>query len=206
MPLRPPIDPQGTYHVGSRGTYGRTLFRTPGRTPAVSRALRQSGQEVRMAHAGLDAHEEPPSLRRRAHARWPLRRNAGAARRLLTKDPCCVRTDSQRPSVPTRVLRQAAGRRARRGRCLRIRRSQPVQESLASRPKEGRLVQLRRNARAREASAVPSTREAPTAIRFGQCLLANGVSPAHTRNARGPRREILAKRRCQIRDVIRSQV
>jgi putative transposase len=30
MPLRPPIDPQGTYHVGSRGTYGRTLFRTPG--------------------------------------------------------------------------------------------------------------------------------------------------------------------------------
>jgi REP element-mobilizing transposase RayT len=30
MPLRPPIDPQGTYHVGSRGTYGRTLFRTRG--------------------------------------------------------------------------------------------------------------------------------------------------------------------------------
>lgn len=26
MPRRPPIDPYGTYHVGSRGTYGRTLF------------------------------------------------------------------------------------------------------------------------------------------------------------------------------------
>jgi REP element-mobilizing transposase RayT len=30
MPPRPAIDPQGTYHVGSRGTYGRTLFRTRG--------------------------------------------------------------------------------------------------------------------------------------------------------------------------------
>lgn len=27
MPPHPPIDPQGIYHVGSRGTYGRTLFR-----------------------------------------------------------------------------------------------------------------------------------------------------------------------------------
>jgi REP-associated tyrosine transposase len=26
MPRRPPIDPQGYYHVGSRGCYGRTLF------------------------------------------------------------------------------------------------------------------------------------------------------------------------------------
>jgi REP element-mobilizing transposase RayT len=30
MPRRPPIDPTGTYHVGSRGTYGRTLFGTLG--------------------------------------------------------------------------------------------------------------------------------------------------------------------------------
>jgi putative transposase len=30
MPPRGPIDPQGIYHVGSRGTYGRPLFRTPG--------------------------------------------------------------------------------------------------------------------------------------------------------------------------------
>jgi REP element-mobilizing transposase RayT len=29
MPRRPPIDPQGIYHVGSRGCYGQTLFRTP---------------------------------------------------------------------------------------------------------------------------------------------------------------------------------
>jgi len=29
MPPRPPIDPQGTYHVGSRGCYGQPLFRTP---------------------------------------------------------------------------------------------------------------------------------------------------------------------------------
>ena len=29
MPRRPPIDPQGYYHVGSRGNYGRTLFRSP---------------------------------------------------------------------------------------------------------------------------------------------------------------------------------
>jgi REP element-mobilizing transposase RayT len=28
MPRRPAIDPHGTYHVGSRGTYGRTLFHT----------------------------------------------------------------------------------------------------------------------------------------------------------------------------------
>jgi len=28
MPARPPIDPRGIYHVGSRGTYGRALFRT----------------------------------------------------------------------------------------------------------------------------------------------------------------------------------
>ena len=28
MPPRPPIDPLGTYHVGARGTYGRSLFRT----------------------------------------------------------------------------------------------------------------------------------------------------------------------------------
>ena len=28
MPRRQPIDPEGTYHVGSRGTYGRTLFAT----------------------------------------------------------------------------------------------------------------------------------------------------------------------------------
>jgi REP element-mobilizing transposase RayT len=28
MPRRPPIDPQGYYHVGSRGNYGRTLFGT----------------------------------------------------------------------------------------------------------------------------------------------------------------------------------
>lgn len=27
MPPHPPIDPQGIYHVGSRGTYGRALFR-----------------------------------------------------------------------------------------------------------------------------------------------------------------------------------
>jgi len=26
MPRRPPIDPEGFYHVGSRGTYGRTMF------------------------------------------------------------------------------------------------------------------------------------------------------------------------------------
>ena len=29
MPRRPPIDPQGYYHVGSRGSYGQLLFRTP---------------------------------------------------------------------------------------------------------------------------------------------------------------------------------
>jgi putative transposase len=29
IPPRPPIDPQGTYHVGSRGSYGQPLFRTP---------------------------------------------------------------------------------------------------------------------------------------------------------------------------------
>jgi REP element-mobilizing transposase RayT len=28
MPRRPPIDPQGYYHVGTRGCYGRALFRT----------------------------------------------------------------------------------------------------------------------------------------------------------------------------------
>jgi REP element-mobilizing transposase RayT len=28
VPRRPPIDPQGTYHIGSRGTYGQPLFRT----------------------------------------------------------------------------------------------------------------------------------------------------------------------------------
>jgi REP element-mobilizing transposase RayT len=28
MPPRAPIDPEGVYHVGSRGTYGRTLFAT----------------------------------------------------------------------------------------------------------------------------------------------------------------------------------
>ena len=28
MPRRPPINPQGWYHVGSRGCYGRTLFTT----------------------------------------------------------------------------------------------------------------------------------------------------------------------------------
>jgi REP element-mobilizing transposase RayT len=26
MPRRPPIDPEGTYHVGSRGSYGRALY------------------------------------------------------------------------------------------------------------------------------------------------------------------------------------
>lgn len=30
MPFRGAIDPRGIYHVGSRGTYGRTLFHTPG--------------------------------------------------------------------------------------------------------------------------------------------------------------------------------
>lgn len=30
MPHRHPIDPHGIYHVGSRGTYGRPLFRTRG--------------------------------------------------------------------------------------------------------------------------------------------------------------------------------
>jgi len=29
MPRRPPINPLGYYHVGSRGCYGRTLFETP---------------------------------------------------------------------------------------------------------------------------------------------------------------------------------
>jgi REP element-mobilizing transposase RayT len=29
MPRRPPINPQGYYHVGSRGSYGRPLFRSP---------------------------------------------------------------------------------------------------------------------------------------------------------------------------------
>lgn len=29
MPRRKPIDPQGYYHVGSRGNYGQDLFRTP---------------------------------------------------------------------------------------------------------------------------------------------------------------------------------
>jgi REP element-mobilizing transposase RayT len=29
MPRRPPINPEGYYHVGSRGCYGRALFRTP---------------------------------------------------------------------------------------------------------------------------------------------------------------------------------
>jgi REP element-mobilizing transposase RayT len=28
MPPRPPINPEGYYHVGSRGSYGRTLFET----------------------------------------------------------------------------------------------------------------------------------------------------------------------------------
>lgn len=30
MPPRVPIDPEGIYHIGSRGTYGRTLFRDVG--------------------------------------------------------------------------------------------------------------------------------------------------------------------------------
>ncbi|HZQ82979.1 MAG TPA: transposase [Gaiellaceae bacterium] len=30
MPRRAPIDPQGIYHIGSRGTYGRPLFKTVG--------------------------------------------------------------------------------------------------------------------------------------------------------------------------------
>lgn len=30
MPRRSPIDPQGTYHVSSRGCYGRTLFNSTG--------------------------------------------------------------------------------------------------------------------------------------------------------------------------------
>ncbi|HVU79066.1 MAG TPA: transposase [Gaiellaceae bacterium] len=29
MPRRPPIDPEGTYHVGSRGSYGATMFADP---------------------------------------------------------------------------------------------------------------------------------------------------------------------------------
>lgn len=29
MPPRPPIEPTGIYHVGSRGAYGQPLFRTP---------------------------------------------------------------------------------------------------------------------------------------------------------------------------------
>jgi REP element-mobilizing transposase RayT len=29
MPRRPTINPQGYYHIGSRGNYGRALFRTP---------------------------------------------------------------------------------------------------------------------------------------------------------------------------------
>ena len=29
MPRRKPIDPHGWYHVGSRGTYGQTIFRKP---------------------------------------------------------------------------------------------------------------------------------------------------------------------------------
>src|SRR5437899_11522443 len=30
VPRRPPIDPQGYYHAGSRGSYGRALFQSPG--------------------------------------------------------------------------------------------------------------------------------------------------------------------------------
>jgi REP element-mobilizing transposase RayT len=29
MPPRPPIDPEGAYHVGTRGVYGQPLFRSP---------------------------------------------------------------------------------------------------------------------------------------------------------------------------------
>jgi len=45
MPRRPPIDPQGYYHVGSRGSYGQLLFRTPDQYELFLRLYARSAQK-----------------------------------------------------------------------------------------------------------------------------------------------------------------
>lgn len=47
MPRRPPIDPQGYYHVGSRGSYGQLLFRTPDQHELFLRLYARSAAKYR---------------------------------------------------------------------------------------------------------------------------------------------------------------
>ena len=47
MPRRLPIDPTGTYHVGSRGTYGRALFDTVGEHECFLRMYTRAARKYR---------------------------------------------------------------------------------------------------------------------------------------------------------------
>lgn len=49
IPRRPPIDPTGTYHVGSRGTYGRTLFDSVGEHEYFLRMYTRVARKYRWA-------------------------------------------------------------------------------------------------------------------------------------------------------------
>lgn len=88
MPRRPPIDPEGYYHVGSRGSYGQLLFRTDDQYEMFLRLYTRSAKKygwetlawvlmrnhhhfvLRLTNGGLSAgmREAHGSFSRRIHA------------------------------------------------------------------------------------------------------------------------------------------
>jgi REP element-mobilizing transposase RayT len=116
MPRRPPINPVGWYHIGSRGCYGRTLYETPDQHEVFlrmyARAARKYGWEtpswalmknhhhfvVRLTEGGLS---EGMRLLHCGYSRWihelygqtrqgHLFRHAFFARELLTEGDVLV--------------------------------------------------------------------------------------------------------------------
>ena len=73
MPRRPPIDPQGYYHVGSRGSYGQLLFRTPDQYELFLRLYERSAAKYRWETLDWVPDAEPPSLHHQAHRRRVVR-------------------------------------------------------------------------------------------------------------------------------------
>ena len=96
MPRRPPIDPQGYYHVGSRGSLRPTALPHARPVRALPPPLRTVGREIQVGDAHLGADAEPPSLHHQAQRRRPVGGDARAPRLVFAADPRYVRHDRHR--------------------------------------------------------------------------------------------------------------
>jgi Transposase IS200 like len=195
MPQRPAIDPQGCYHVSSRGCYGRVLFPTP---QTSERFLQMY---ARVAHKY--AWTTVAWVLRHNHHHFVLRLSAGGLSEAMRELHggysrwFHLQNGRNRPRSPrpSRILRTAAGEQRRPTHRLLLRRSQPGRVERDASTRTWRLVRIPSDRRARAPAPVPSSVRAPRAPRYETGEGAGRLSDTRPRTTRPETTRPLAKRR-----------